>query len=81
MEEVAGCFFNERLLFCSDRFVVDVSGGAGQVFEAFVVEPAALGEKFKRNEQRIAGEGGERGVRGIAVAGGAKGKNLPEALF
>src|SRR6202034_1341868 len=45
------------------------------------IEPAAVGEAFKGDEERIAGEGGERGVGRIAIAGGAEGENLPEALL
>jgi hypothetical protein len=61
--------------------VIDVPGRAGERCEAVVADPVSIDEEFKRDEQRIACESGERGVGGIAVAGGAERKNLPEALL
>ncbi len=80
-EEIARGFFEQRQLLRGDGFVVDRTRAAGQTGEAVVINPVAVGEEFKRNEQRIAGEGRERGVRRVAVAGGPKRENLPEALL
>ncbi len=79
-EEIARGFFEERQLFCVDGIVVDVAGAPGKALEAVVIEPVVVGQELEGDEKRIAGEGGERGVRGVAIAGGAEGKDLPEAL-
>jgi hypothetical protein len=54
---------------------------AGERVEALVIDPAVVGKEFKRDEQGIAGEGGERGIGGVSVAGGTEGKDLPETLL
>ena len=81
VEEVASGLFEERQFGGGDGFVVDVATGAGEAGKARAVDPVAFGEIFQRDEQRIAGEGGQRRVWGVAIAGGAEGKNLPEALL
>ena len=81
VDEVAGGFFEEGEFLGEDGFVVDVAAGSRQAGEAIALDPVAAGEILERDEQGIAGEGGQRRVRRVAVAGGAEGKNLPEALL
>ncbi len=81
LDEVAGGFFDQGQLLRGDRFEVDWAGGAGQAGKAIVADPSAIGEKFQRKQERVAGEGGERSVGRVAVAGGAERQHLPDALF
>jgi hypothetical protein len=44
-------------------------------------EPAPLDEDFERDEQRVAGEGGDGGIRRGAVTDWVEREHLPETLF
>ena len=81
VEEVLCGLFEQRHL---DGFCLDEIAGAfmrRKILEAVGGEPAIAHEELKADEQRIACEGGERGVRRIAVASGIQRQDLPHALL
>src|SRR5205085_7431806 len=71
----------QLLLVVDDRTVVNLSGGErGRMVERRGREQAILDQQLGAEQQRIAGEGGERLVGRVAVTGGAKRQDLPAGL-
>jgi hypothetical protein len=64
-----------------DGFEVDGGCAAGKTRQTVVVNPPTVGEKFKRDEERISCKSREGGVRRVAVAGWAQRQNLPKSLL
>ncbi len=54
---------------------------SGQIGDTVRINPAVVNEALHADEQRIAGESGERGVGRASVAGRAERQHLPEALL
>ena len=84
-EEAGGGLLQQRHLGGANVFEVDAGGicaGCGDVSVKLVGrKPAPFDENFERDEQRVAGEGGDGGVRRGAVADGIEREHLPESLF
>jgi hypothetical protein len=70
----------QRKLALFDLVEIDVAAAARKAGDAAAVDPSPIGEKFEADQVRIAGECRRPCVRGIAVARGAKGQNLPDML-
>ena len=56
------------------------SGKVGPLLQVGARDEPLLAQAVERDEERVAGEGREALVRRVAVAGGAEGQDLPQAL-
>ena len=81
VEKVARRFVEQRQLAPLHLFKIHSAAAAGQAGDALAVDPAPVGEKFKADEEGIAGKGRGARIGRVAVAGGAERQNLPDVLF
>src|SRR5206468_286180 len=63
-----------------DGAVIDVIGGEGNAIQGGALEQAVAEKEFGADQVRVAGEGGETLIGGIAVAGWAEREELPPGL-
>ena len=79
-EKIRGGLVEQAEFVGLDGVEINFGSGAGQRGQARGIDPAPVGQKFQTDEKGIAGEGRGAGIGGVAVAGGAERKNLPDVL-
>src|SRR4029077_6939667 len=79
-EKLASRFKQQGHLRGKDVIVLDRVGLGREGRKPGAINPAVISQTLQTDQQGIAGECRDRGVRGIAIAQGAKRENLPKSL-
>ena len=81
IEKVARGFVEQLHLPPLDLFKIHRSAQPSLAGDALRGDPAPVGEKFKADEEGIAGKSRRARIGRVAIAGGAERQNLPDVLL